>query len=228
MAKEILYRCNFCEAPFATESRFLKHKCKQMLREEQFASLAGQAAWNYYKTWMKLKHRSVVSNSSTFKKSKYFKTFYNFTSFVKKAHLPNIDIFIDLMVRKSIDPNYWTNDVAYRKYLEHISRKLSMPELVKITVKTLFDIADAADVSVNNVFDVLTPNEVIQLLHQRRLSPCILLNSKKFANFYINGTTAEEKIMMQSIVNANYWTNRFNKNPKDLQDVKLYITELGL
>lgn len=228
MAKEILHRCNFCGKPFTSEAWFLKHKCKEMAREDEFASIAGQSAWNYYKDWMKTKHKSVVSSSIAFKKSKYFKTFYNFTDFVKKTQLPDVAVFIDLMVRTGIDPNYWSSDAAYRKYLEYVTRQLPTRDLAKITIKTLFDIADAADVDVADVFDVLTPNEVIQLLHQRRLSPWVLLNSKKFARFFIDGTTTEERIIMESIVNVDYWTSRFNKNPKDVVVVKLYITELGL
>ena len=228
MSKEILHRCDFCGTPFTSEAWFLKHRCKEMVREDEFASVAGQAAWFYYKTWMKMKHRSVVSSSSAFKKSKYFKTFYKFTDFVKKTQLPDVNIFIDLMVRTGIDPNYWANDAAYRKYLEFVTRQLPTRDLAKITIKTLFDIAEAAEVDVGEVFNVLTANEVIQLLHQRRLSPWVLLNSKKFAKFFINGTSSEERIIMESIVNPDYWTTRFDKHPKDVAVVKLYIAELGL
>ena len=228
MAKEILHRCDFCGTPFTSEAWFLKHRCKEMVREEEFASVAGQAAWNYYKMWMKSKHKSVVSSAISFKKSKYFKTFYNFTGFVKKTNLPDIQVFIDLMVRTGIDPNYWSSDSAYRKYLEYVTRQLPTHDLAKITIKTLFDIAEAADVDVSKVFDVLTPNEVIQLLHQRRLSPWVLLNSKKFANFFINGTSSEERIIIESIINPDYWASRFEKNSKDVATVKNYIAELEL
>jgi len=228
MAREILHRCDFCGQTFTSEVRFIKHKCKDMIREEEFKSPAGQSAWNHYKSWMKLKHKSVVSSANAFKKSKYFNTFYNFTKFVKKTQMPDVKVFIDLMVRTGIDPNYWSSDAAYRKYLEYVTRKLSTKELAKITIKTLFDIADAAEVDVGDVFTILTPNEVIQLLHQRRLSPWILLNSKKFAYFYINGTTTEEKIVMETIVNPDYWTRRFKKQPNDVEMVKQYIAELGL
>ena len=199
-----------------------------MVREEQFKSPAGQAAWNYYKTWMKLKHKSMVTSAVAFKNSKYFTAFYNFSDFVKKAHLPDVKVFIDLMVRTNVDPNYWSSDAAYRRYLEHVTRKLPAKDLARITIKTLFDIADAAEVDVSKVFDVLTPNEVIQLLHQRRLSPWILLNSKKFADFFINHTSTEEKVIMETIVNPDYWKDRFKKQPKDVKMVQKYVAELGL
>lgn len=228
MIKEILYRCEFCSTPFTSEAWFLRHKCKNMLREKQFISPPGQAAWNYYKYWMKAKHKTIISNANAFKKSKYFNTFYKFTIFVKKTNLPDAHIFIDLMVQTKIDPNYWTTAVAYRKYLEYMSRQLSSHKLAKITIKTLFDLAEAGAVDVSEVFTLLTPNEVIQLLHQRKLSPWVLLNSKKFAQFYINHTNTEEKIIMESIINTDYWHRKFKKNPKDVTTVKKYIEEMGL
>lgn len=228
MAREILHRCKFCGTTFTTETWFVKHKCAAMVREEQFKSPAGQAAWNYYKSWMKVKHKSLTSSAQAFKKSKYFNTFYNFTKFVKKTHLPDINIFIELMVRTNVDPNYWSSDAAYRRYLEYITRQLPAKELAKITIKTLFDIAEAGEVDVSEVFGLLTPNEVIQLLHQRRLSPWILLNSKKFIDFYMKTTSSEERIVMETIVNPDYWAARFKKQPKDVEMVKQYITELGL
>jgi len=228
MSSEILFTCEYCHTPFKTESGFTKHKCTAMLREKQFVSPAGQAAWNYYKEWMKLKHRSVVSNSHTFKKSKYFNTFYKFTKFVKKTMLPDVDMFIQLMVRTGVDPNYWSSDAAYRKYLESVTRTMPTMDFVKITIKTLLDVADAGEVSVAEVFDILTPNEVIQLLHQRRLSPWVLLHSAKFADFFINGTSSEERIIMETIVNPDYWKARFKNHPKDVEIVKRYVAELGL
>jgi hypothetical protein len=132
------------------------------------------------------------------------------------------------MVRSGIDPNYWSSDVAYRKYLEYVTYQVSPHELAKITIKTLFDVADAADVDVEEVFEILTANDVIQLLQQRRLSPWVLLNSKKFADFYVNGSSREERIVMESIINADYWKGRFKKYPKDVDTVRKYIAEMGL
>lgn len=228
MAREILHRCEFCEQGFKTEGGFLRHKCKEMQRAAQFITVDGQSAWNYYMTWMKLQHRAGSPNSESFKKSKYFATFYNFTAFVKKTVMPDVGVFIDLMVRRRIDPKFWSSDAAYRKYLEFITRKLPVQDLCAITIKTLFDIAEKGGVDVNKVFSVLTPNEIIQLLHQRRLSPWFLLNSTAFAKFFINKTTTEERLIMQTIINPDYWTDRFKKNPKDIETVKQYITELGL
>lgn len=228
MAREILYTCAYCGKPFKIEKWFLRHKCKEMLREENFKSTTGQAAWGHYKYWMKLKYKSIPPDPNTFIKSKFFNSFYKFTVFSQKSHLPDIKLYIKLMVAYKIDPVNWNKDAAYRKYLDHVAYKLSPRELIKISVKTLLDEAIKADVDVSTVFDILTPSEVIQLLYQRRLFPWLLLHSKKFTEFYKTRATTEQQINMQALINPDIWAKKFKKFPQDVKIVKEYINELGL
>jgi hypothetical protein len=177
---------------------------------------------------MKAKHHSIVTNPDGFKTSKYFTAFLKFVKFVKAAHIPDTQAYIDLMVKEKIEPIYWTRDVVYGKYLEYVTRKLPTEKLIEITVKTIFDIADAGEVTESEIFDVVTPNDVIQLLHQRRISPWILLNSKKFADFFMNKTTTEERVILESIINPEYWTKRFKSYPKDLELAKKCVSALEI
>ncbi len=228
MAKDILYTCSFCNKPFKLEIRFLRHRCKEMEREENFKSITGQSAWGHYKYWMKHKFKNVPRDSNTFKKSKFFSSFYKFSIFSQQAHLPDIKLYIKLMVTHKIDPVFWTKDAAYRKYLDYITYKLPPRELMKISIKTLFDEAIKANVHISDVFEILTPNEVIQLLYQRRLSPWLLLHSKKFTEFYKTKTSTEEQINIQALINPELWGKKFKQFPKDAKIVKKYINELGI
>lgn len=225
---EILHRCSFCSAGFKTESRFIKHKCSAMVRDGEFKSPMGQAAWSFYKDWMMKKYFSASTAASTFKTSRYFNAFYKFSKFVRQAQIPNTKIYIDLMLRLKIDPTLWSRDEAYRRYLEYYTRKVPVKELANSSISTMLNIADAFEVDVSEIFDYLEPNDVITLLRQRNLSPWVLLNSKKFTNFYINITTSEERIIMETIINPDYWVKRFEKNIEDVKLVKSYIKELGL
>lgn len=228
MQTDYLYRCDYCEKPFKSEKWFLKHQCKEMIRAKEFRSALGQGAWIHYKSWMKLKRFKVVAGAETFIKSQYFKAFYEFTKFIKRSQMPDVKMYMGLMIRNTIDPKHWTTDIAYGKYLNHLTRVASAQDLAKITIDTIFDLADAGNVNTEEVFDLLTANEVIQLLNQRRLSPFILLNSKKFADFYEKNTTNEERIILETIINPEYWQQRFKKNPNDVANIQKYITELGL
>ena len=228
MTTEFKYQCDFCHARFKTETRFMKHHCKEMKRAEDFRSLEGQAAHLFYKSWMKYKHHTTMTNPIAFRDSRYFNVFLKFVDFVRRAQLPDTDAFIELMVKQRIEPNLWTDERAYGKYLEWVTRVMATEKLIEITVKTMFDIADVAHVDVGDVFDNITPNELIQLLHQRRISPWILLNSKKFTEFFRDKTTSEERVIMESIINPEYWMKRFKTHPDDLKLAKDCVTALEL
>ena len=73
-----------------------------------------------------------------------------------------------------------------------MDRKAPPVKQAEITINTLFDLSHERECEVADIFDVLTPNEVIQLLRQRRLSPWILLNSTKFKQFFVNRVSSEE------------------------------------
>jgi len=228
MLNQIVHKCNFCEKAFVRETSAIKHVCSGMTREAQFSSLNGQTAWDYYKKWLTLQRRRAVCSGISFKKSKYFNSFYTFVEFKHKVNMPDVDIYMELMVNEEISPTFWTRDEAYRKYLTHLAYNTPINKLVELTISTLFDVADFMEVDVSEVFTVLHTNDIIQLLRQRTISPCILLNSRKFADFYKNRTTAEERTIISTIVDSKTWEKRLNNNEADATALKKYVTELGL
>jgi len=222
------YRCDYCHTPFKTELGYTKHYCKTMKREDEFKSLEGQAAHLFYKEWMKKKHHALISNPDAFKQSHYFNSFMKFVKFIFKAEIPDTTIYIELMISKNIPPNLWPDDVVYGKYLEHITRKLPTEKLIEITIQTLYNIAEAAESDISEVFSVLIPNDVIQLLKQRRVSPWILLNSKKFIEFFLKTTTTEERVILESMINPEYWKKRFKAHPSEHNFALECIKELNI
>ena len=198
-----------------------------MIRDEEFKTPEGQAAWIFYQKWMKA-YRRIVPKSSAFLHSKFYNSFMRFSLFTRKVHLPDIDMFIWLMKDKDISPTIWTNDQVYSLYLEFMDRKAPPLKQAEITVNTLFDLSQERDCEVTEIFDELTPNEVIALLRQRLLSPWILLNSNKFKQFFVDRVSVEERIVMESIIRPPYWGKKFSSQPDDVERMKLYVAELSL
>ncbi len=225
--KEKRFQCTFCEQRFHLETRFMKHRCKQMQRDEEFRTTNGQAAWQHYQKWMKA-YRRTVPKSSAFLHSKFYNSFIRFAKFVKKVHLPDPELFIKLMKDKEISPTIWHDDQVYALYLEFLDRRAPPIKQAQITINTLFDFATERECDVSDIFNVLTSNEVIHLLRQRRLSPWILLNSTKFTQFFINNVVGEERIIMESIIRPDYWSEKFSTCPEDVERMKLYVAELSL
>lgn len=225
--KERKYQCKFCKTRFVYEDRFIAHRCKQMIRDEEFRTPEGQAAWIHYQSWMKA-YRRMVPNSSGFLQSKYYNSFMKFARFCKDANVPDTETYIWLMKERDISPTIWTNDQVYGLYLEFMDRKLPPMKHAQITVDTILDLADDFQCTSSEVFDHITPNELIQLLRQRQLSPWILLHSGKFKHFFINKLSVEERIIMESIIRPPYWATKFQTCQSDVNQMKKFVSELKL
>lgn len=220
------FQCKFCGQSFVHEDRFLKHKCEQMRRSEEFQTPIGQAAWIFYQKWLRA-YRRQVPRSDAFLHSKFYKPLVRFAKFAKKVNLPDIDNFIWLMKEKDMSPVLWTNDQVYAMYLEFLDRQADPYNRANLTIKAFFDIADAAECDVSEVFDVITSSELIQMLRERRLSPWILLRSRRFKQF-LTHASSEEITIIQAIIRPSFWTEKFKQHPAVVSDMDKYIKELNL
>ena len=220
------FKCDYCNKSYIREAFFLKHKCKERQRIEDFKSITGKSAWQYYKLWMK-SHNRPSPNPNSFLSSQYFNTFLKFAKFVKQVKLPNVDVFIRLMGQKDYPPVMWTMDETYQRYLEYLDFQISPDKMAATTIKQLWDIAELCEVDIGDVFNEVTGNDVIQLLRQRRLSPWILLQSSKFTKFYAN-TSLEERIIIETLILPAHWMEQFKKKPEIVEKMKKLVLELNL
>jgi hypothetical protein len=225
--KERRFQCNFCGKQFVHEERFMAHKCEQMKRAEEFRTPIGQAGWIFYQKWMKA-HRRQVPRSDAFLHSKFYKPFIRFARFVKQVNMPDVDLFIWLMKEKDMSPVMWVNDQVYAIYLEFLDRKADPYKRADTTINMLLDIAEAAECDVSEVFDVINGPEFIQMLRERRLSPWILLRSRKFKQFLTQKVSTEEMTIIQAIIRPPYWKEKFDQKKDVVVDMDRFVKELNL
>jgi hypothetical protein len=113
-------------------------------------------------------------------------------------------------------------------YIEHLDRKSTPLEQAKLTVETLLTVADKRQADVSNIFEMLSPNEVIHLLRTRQVSPWLLLCSRKFKLFFKDKTTPEQRLIMETLIRPDYWLEKFEKSPKELEAIKHYVEAMNL
>jgi hypothetical protein len=225
--REKKFKCHYCGTMFSSEVRFLKHKCKQMKRDEEFNTPMGKSAWLMYQQWMKA-YKRQVPQSKSFLHSKFYNSFIKFAKFAKQVNVPDMDLFIWLMKERDISPVIWDTDEVYTMYLEFIDRQGNPNKLAEVTIETLFGYTETYNCDISDIFEHVTPQVIIQHLRERRLTPWILLHSKKFKTFFINKTTTEDRIILESIIRPKYWTEKFNKNQKIVELMKVFIKELRI
>lgn len=221
------FKCGYCEKNFTAEWMIESHKCKQMRRAELLQTVSGQAAYDAYQTWM-LCQKRVVARAESFLDSRFFNSFNKFIAWANTVGLPDHKMFIKAMVEKQISPMIWTNDEVYTIFVEFFDHKISPMDHARIAVDTILDLCEEYECNNGEIFDRVDANVVITLLRQRKLSPWILLNSKKFKNFFVNRTSEHQKIILQTLIRPEHWKEIFEKKPDIVIAVKSIIGEMGL
>lgn len=220
------YVCKYCHRNFVREHAYMDHECKQMKREAELKSPIGQAAWHYYQLWMRHKKR-MPPPAAAFMTSKYFRTFINFAQFVKKVQLPLPDKFIWLMSKRDYPPTMWLNDEVYTQYLDFVDAKMPPIDQAKTSISTILDYADSHNIDVSDIFENINPNELIHLIRLRKLSPWLLLVSKKFAKMYMS-LNEEQQAILETLIKPDIWAEKKEKHKHDVNMIKLYVGELGI
>lgn len=217
--------CQYCDKVFTSEAWYMKHNCEQMKRAEEIKTMCGQRAFGYYQRWMILNKRTPP-HVNTFLTSHYYKSFIRFSQFVNNVQIPDVDLYIRLMLRYKLLPSFWTKNEMYNLYFEHVMDVLNPIKQVNISVKTLLQISDKLDIDTQDIINVLTVNEIVDLLQKRKLFPLILLNSRSFAN-KLSTATVEEKKILQTLIQPKFWSDKLADSDVN-QLLQKYITELGI
>lgn len=221
--------CKHCHKSFVREMAYMEHKCKQMKRAEEIQTPLGQTAWHYYSLWLRSKKRAPPNSIQTFVTSKFYMTFVNFVKFAQSVSLPEPERFIRWATAdRDYQPALWCTDFAYAEYIEYLDRRVDPMAHAKISVSTVLSEADKLGIDVAELFDHIHPNDLIQLIRLRKLSPWFLLLSKSFRDFFSTKATPEQQVLIESMIRPEYWATQFDNYPKEIGVIKLYLKELGL
>ena len=218
--------CPYCNGKFVNETKYLRHTCRAMLREQELQTVPGKAAFSLYQKWMLL-NKKMAPTIEQFAGSKFYSTFIKFAQFVQTHHIPDPNLYVKLMIENNYPPAMWILDDVYSLYLEYVERRTTAEQQAKITVNTLWRLAKREECDTGEIFNYLTHAEVLMLLKQRQISPWLLLCSAKFRGFLLKATD-EQKILLEAIIKPDFWFERFQKYPEDRDKMKDYVKELDL
>jgi hypothetical protein len=198
-----------------------------MKRAEEFQTPLGQTAWRFYDFWFKAKNR-LPPPAQSFLDSKYYMTLINFTKFVKSVNLPSPERFIKYMVERDYPPSMWITNVVYVEYLEYLDNHVNPMDHVKTSIDTILKLCEALQVDSSQIFHELDTYEVIDLIQGRQLSPWLLLFCSTFSEHYENKATPEQRVLIETLIRPEFWAEKFDQYPKELDQIKQYVQALDL
>lgn len=228
MIKKPLFQCKACKKPFILEHRFVQHKCKKMLREEEIRTAVGRQAWELYRLWMHRKGRRVLTIDA-FLTSGLYSCFTRFARYIKDIGLAHPDKFVELMIKKDYMPSMWLSTEVYTVYLEEYDKTVNPEKQVIDSVHTIDDFCEDKSIHTAEFFSNVSPAEIIYFLRKKKLSPWLLLRSKKFVVMYKERFTEEQRAIASSFLNVEAWKKKFKKDAEFVQGkVDVIIRGLGL
>lgn len=218
--------CHYCSKRFMHEGPFMKHKCEPKRRALELMSPLGQAAFDYYRTWMKLKRHSQPG-APAFLESKYYRAFINFANLIIKANISKPDKYMEIMVAHEIQPVLWCRDQVYSLYTEWSDRLQDPIEQVQDSINYLLDICEKENIDLPKIVSHLGPQRILSLIRQRRLTPWLVFCSTQFCDM-LRSLDTGELTAFNAVVNASYWGNNFKNKPEVVTNIKTITNSLGI
>jgi len=197
----------------------------QRLRESNEIEVL--AAFEAQKSYNRMIHRRGSKDVDKFIKTATYTHFIKLIRFAKEVHLPDIELYIKLMVNSKRQPNTWCNDRSYRVFLQQMNTSTNATDAIRLSAQELQDIAEKLNVSVQEAVDLMTIQEMLQMVRQRRISPWIVLNSKAFIE-KIFGADASDRDAVSKVIDPDYWTIVMAQNRKAIQFSKQVCSMLEI
>lgn len=221
-----MFECTLCGTTYKRESAFLAHECEEKRRKEELRSMIGQRAYALYSKWLSMKHGRPPA-IETFADSKFYKTFINIAKFLKAVKVADTTLFIKMAVENDLPPTMWTHDAVYSKFLHYMMSSVPPREQIRVTVNTVCELADIFECDTSEIFNHMSSSELAQIIRERKMSPWILMFSKKFRAYLIN-SSPDVQAIFNDLINPMYWRMKFEKSPTDVAWAKKVVGEMDL
>lgn len=221
------WTCEYCSKSFAHEKSFMGHHCRPKERLVQLRSPVGQAAYQHYVTWMKLKGHKAPSIDK-FPTSRYYLSIMKFAEYAQRVNLPAPENYLKFMVSSNdMSPSLWCRSDLYSQYLDRYLSDLDPYDQVANGVEWLMRLGEEDHRDPATVLSQLAPPELVEAVRKRKLTPWLMLNSNVAITAMKEADAGSRKQIFE-LINVEHWAGKFAKQPEDRVAIKNILAELGL
>lgn len=221
------FECEFCGKKLVKKEAFDRHECEKLKRFKLCKTKKGLNAFEDYKYWLSRKGRTV-KKLQTFMDSKFFNSFVEFQSFAADKGIPDKKLYMNFMTDYGLSPMLWRTENIYQKFIEYYDSETSPEFKAKLSLKTMMKLSNILECDIADVFDNLLPSEVARLIYERRLSPWLLLFSKRFKQYLHMLSDPSQHLMITTLIDPMEWQQRFRKEKEAVKKIKAIVSELDL
>ena len=223
------YICGHCGKSFMQEKTLFVHVCEQkrrhMAQKDRHVVLGFDTFQRFYRQAQpNIKQEKTYED---FCKSPYYNAFVKFGSFVSNVNPLYPEKFINYVVTSGVKLDHWCRDELYEQYVADLIRRETVETALQRSIQTMTEWADTHNAQWNHYFLYVSLSRACYDIKDGKISPWLILNSS-------NGKSMLQKFddmqltNVQTIIDPQFWVNKFKKLPTDIAFVKEVIKESNI
>jgi hypothetical protein len=221
---DLNYRCDYCKKFFAKEKTLLVHICEQKRRHLSKNEKHVQAGLLTYQKFYEVVQKSSNKTFDEFAESSYYTAFVKFGSFLTNNPIIYPERFIDYVIRSGVKLDHWCRDSLYEQYLLELIKIEPADGAIQRSIKTMMDWADSNQAQWEHYFAYVNLNRAVHDIKEGLVSPWIVLNTNEGKKM-LKKMNDEQLEIVSTIIDPQYWMNRFKNHPADYELVKDIVRE---
>jgi hypothetical protein len=214
------YRCQYCQKEFVRESSLAVHLCEQKKRYQERDEVGVQLGLQAYLRFYELTQGSArLKTFDDFAKSPYYKAFVKFGRYCVSIRAVNTPRFIEWVVKQNKKIDTWCKDTIYTEYLASYLRSENVSDALLRAVEQSIDWAEKTGNPAQDYLRYGNENVICHAIIAGRVSPWVLYNSHSGTEFLARLNPGQISLIW-SLIDADFWSNKFQEYPTDTEYVR--------
>lgn len=134
--------------------------------------------------------------------------------------------YVDFLLNNNVKIDWWTKDRYYEKFIIDYMQKEAPTDAVARTIGELIRWAKDNDSSFEQFFTEASPNKIVNLISNGRLSPWFLFNCDQGTDV-LASFNEEQLTLAFKWIDPDAWHRKFEKYPEDVQWAREVLDEAG-
>ena len=222
------FECQYCKSKFVRESTLMVHVCESKRRafaQKEKHVVIGFETYNIF--FQKTQNSQGVKTYEDFCKSPYYNAFVKFGSFVSNVKPLYPDKFISFVVTSGTKLDQWCRDDLYDKYVLDLIKTESVETALERSINHMLGWGDTNNAQWNHYFSYVSLNRAMYDIKDGKISPWIILNSNS-GKLMIKRFNDEQLAAVSSVLDIQFWFNKFKHRPADVELVKTVVKDGNL
>jgi hypothetical protein len=222
------FKCKYCNKGFRREKTLIVHVCEPKRRyqakDDTGPRIGMQAFQRFYNATQS--NTNKVKTHADFISSPYYLAFVKFGWFMHQVRAINPMEFVDFLLKNNVKLDWWTKDRYYEKFIVSFMQKEPAVDALTRTMGELIRWAKDNESSFERFFIEASPNKIVNLISNGRLSPWFLFNCDQGVE--VLGSFNEEQLALAfKWIDPDAWHTKFEKYPEDVAWIREVLDEAG-